>query len=56
MRTHLCAKGLIRTRGGGGIMFQKYFSIFYMYNTKSDHFSPKIKQYSYGNMKSNAKS
>ena len=27
-----------------------------MYNTKSDHFSPKIKPYIYGNRKSNAKS
>ena len=24
-------------------MFKKYFSISYMYNPKSDHFSPKIK-------------
>ena len=40
----------------GGMMFLKYFSISYMYNTKSDHFSPKIKPYIYGNRKSNAKS
>ena len=39
-----------------GCCFEKYFSISYMYNTKSDHFSPKIKQYIYGNRKSNAKS
>ena len=26
-----------------------------MYNTKSDHFSPKIKPYIYGNRKSNKK-
>ena len=30
------------------------FSISYMYNTKSDHFSPKIKPYIYGNRKLNA--
>ena len=41
---------------GGGMMFLKYFSISYMYNTKSDHFSPKIKPYIYGNRKSNTKS
>ena len=34
----------------------KIFSISYMYNTKSDLFSPKIKSYIYGNRKSNAKS
>ena len=45
MRTHLRAKGFVGTRGGGGIMLKKYFSIFNMYNTKSDHFSPKIKPY-----------
>ena len=55
MRTHLRAKGLVGTRGGGEI-FQKYFSISNMYNTKSDHFSQKIKPYIYGNRKSNAKS
>ena len=54
MRTHLCAKGLVGTQGG--MMFQKCFSISHMYNTKSDHFSPKIKPYIYGNRKSNAKS
>ena len=42
--------------GGGGMMFLKKISISYMYNTKSDHFSPKIKPYVYGNRKSNAKS
>ena len=31
-------------------------SVSYMYNTKSDHFSPKIKPYIYRNRKSNAKS
>ena len=55
MRTYLLAKGLVGTRGVG-VMFQKYFSISYMYNTKSDHFSPKIKSYTHGNWKSNAKS
>ena len=39
----------------GGMMFSKYFSISYMYNTKSDHFSPKINRYIHGNRKSNAK-
>ena len=29
---------------GGGTMLKKYFSIFYMFNTKSGHFGPKIKQ------------
>ena len=38
-RTHLRAKGLVGTRGGG-MMFEKYFSISFMYNTKSDHLSP----------------
>ena len=38
--------------GGGG----DFFSISFMYNTKSDHFSPKIKLCIYGNRKSNAKS
>ena len=52
---HLRAKGLVRTRGGG-VIFKKIFSISNMYNTKSDHFSPKIKQYIYGNRISNAKS
>ena len=33
-------------------MFQKYFSISYMFDTKSDHFSPKIKPYVHGNKKS----
>ena len=41
---------------GGGDDVLKYFSISYMYNTKNDHFSPKIKPYIYGNRKSNAKS
>ena len=40
--------------GGGDILKKKYFSFSYMYNTKSDHFSIKIKQDMYGNMKSNA--
>ena len=40
----------------GGNDFLKYFSISFMYNTKSDHFSPKIKPYIYANRKSNAKS
>ena len=55
MRTHLRAKGLVGTWGGNDV-FKKYFSISYMYNTKSDHFSPKIKPYIYGNRKSIAKS
>ena len=29
----------------GRMMFQKYFSIAYMYYTKCEHFSPKIKLY-----------
>ena len=33
--------------GGGGNMFLKKKSISYMYNTKNDHFSPKIKPYIY---------
>ena len=46
-----------RMKGGGGeMMFKKYFSISYMYNTKSDHFSPKIKLYIHGYRKSNSKS
>ena len=43
--------------GGGrgrGMTFKKYFSFSYMYNTKSDHFSPKIKPDIHGNRKSNA--
>ena len=31
--------------GPDGTMLKKYFSIFYMFNTKSDHFGPKLKQY-----------
>ena len=42
--------------GGGGNDVLKIFFISYMYNTKSDQFSPKINQYSYGNRKSIAKS
>ena len=30
---------------GGGTMLKKYFPIFYMFNTKSGHFGPKINQY-----------
>ena len=48
MRTHLRAKGLVGTQGNGNDVI-KYFSIFYMYNTKSDHFRPKIKPYIYAN-------
>ena len=40
--------------GEGGDVFLKKNS--YIYNTKSDHFSPKLKPYIYGNRKSNAKS
>ena len=42
--------------GGGGNDVLKIFFYFYMYNTKSDHFRPKIKPYIHGNRKSNAKS
>ena len=56
MRTHLRAKGLVGTRGGGGDDVLKIFFISYMYNTKSDHFSPKFKPYIHGNRKSKAKS
>ena len=41
---------------GGNDVFENIFSISYMYNTKSDHFSPKIKPYIHGNRTSNAKS
>ena len=50
MRTHLRSKGLVGTRGGDDVL--KIFSISYMYNTKRDHFSPKIKPYIHGNRKS----
>ena len=40
----------------GNDILKKYFSISYMYDTKSDHFSSKIKPYFYANRKSNAKS
>ena len=30
--------------GGGGMIFLKYFSLSYMYNTKIDHFSPPPKR------------
>ena len=60
MRTHLHAKGLVGTRGGGGgggdVLKKYFFSISNMYNTKSDHFSPKIKPHIHGNRKSSAKS
>ena len=36
-------KGFVGARGGG-TMLKKYFPIFYMFNTKSGHFGPKIKQ------------
>ena len=47
MGTHLRAKGLVGTRRGDDVLF--IFSISYMYNAKSDHFSPKIKPYIHGN-------
>ena len=50
MRTHWPAKGLEWD------YILEYFSISYMYNTKSDHFSPKIKLYIQGNRKLKAKS
>ena len=37
--------------GGGGGDVLKYFSISYMYNAKTDHFSPEIKPYTHGNRK-----
>ena len=37
----LTCKRISWNSGGGGMMFKKYFSISYMYNTKSDHFNPK---------------
>ena len=43
MITRLPAKGFVGARGG--TMKKKYFPIFYMFNTKSGHFGPKIKQY-----------
>ena len=48
---HLPAKGLVGTWGDNVL---KYFSISYIFNTKSDHFSPKIKPHIHGNRKSNA--
>ena len=39
----------------GGWCFKIIFSISYMYNTKSDHFVPKIKLFIYGKRKPNAK-
>ena len=50
----LTCKRISWDSGGNDVL--KIFSISYMYNTKSDHFSPKIKLYIYGNRKSNAKS
>ena len=47
--TLTCKKGLIGTRGNDVLKI-------FMDNTKSDHFSAKIKPYIYGNRKSNAKS
>ena len=43
-----------RTRIDGPDEFEpsKFDCISYMYNTKSDHFSPKIKPYIYANRKS----
>ena len=38
-----------KTKGGN-----QHFSISYMFNTKSDHFRPKIKRYVHGNRKSHA--
>ena len=52
----LTCKRISWNSGGGGGDVLKIFSLSYMYNTKSDHFSPKIKPYIYGNTKSNAKS
>ena len=52
----LTCKRIRWNSGGGRNDVLKYFSISYMYNTKCDHFSPKIKHYIYGNRKSNAKS
>ena len=59
MRTQLRAKGLVGNRGGGGDVFKIFFLFpicIIQNNTKSDHFSPKIKLYIHGNMKLNAKS
>ena len=49
-------KDLLGLRVGGGGKFKIFFSISYMYNSKSDHFSPKIRPFIYGNRKLNAKS
>ena len=51
-----CMYERISWDSGWGDDVLKYFSIYYMYNTKSDHFSPITKPYIYGNMKLNAKS
>ena len=41
---------------GGNDVFKIFVLFSYMYNTKSDYFSPKIKPYIHGNRKLNAKS
>ena len=50
----LTCKRISWDSGGNDVL--KIFFVSYMYNTKSNHFSPKIKPYIYGNRKSNAKS
>ena len=45
----------ISWNSGGNDVLKIFFYFLYVY-TKSDHFSPKIKLYIYGNGKSNAKS
>ena len=52
----LTCKRISWNLGGGNDVLKKINSISYMYDTKSDHFSTKIKPYIYGNRKSNAKS
>ena len=52
----LRCKRIIWDSGGGVDVLKIFFSLSYMYNTKGDHFSLKIKPYIYGKRKSNAKS
>ena len=50
----LACKRISNNSGGDDVL--KIFFIAYMYNTKCDHLSPKIKLYIHGNRKSKAKS
>ena len=52
MRTHLPEKDRLGLEGNNVLKIFFYFLYIDMFDTKSDHFSPKIKPYVHGNKKS----